>query len=138
MPLLTFAAVIRTAKESKAASQGGQFPGLLGLYTKFSVLTFSTFTPPADKKCIYLVYETRKGGITINQYGTVVIHLAELIQNSGMTKGAVCRLALMERTQLNKYCKNAVGRIDLDVIARLCFALHCGVDELLEYVPDGP
>ena len=40
------------------------------------------------------------------------------------------------RTQLNSYCNNKVGRIDLDVIARLCTALDCQVADILEYIPE--
>ena len=73
----------------------------------------------------------------MRQYGTVKIHLAELIKKSGLTKGEVGRRALMERTQLNSYCNNKIARIDLDVIARLCTALHCKAEHLLEFIPEG-
>lgn len=72
----------------------------------------------------------------MRQFGHVTIHLAGLIQQSGLTKGEVGRRALMERTQLNSYCNNKVGRIDLDVIARLCTALDCQVADILEYIPE--
>ena len=72
----------------------------------------------------------------MRQFGHVTIHLARLIQQSGLTKGEVGRRALMERTQLNSYCNNKVGRIDLDVIARLCIALDCQVADILEYIPE--
>lgn len=67
--------------------------------------------------------------------GYIKIHLAELIQKSGLTKGEVGRRAIMERTQLNSYCNNKVGRIDLDVIARLCTALDCKIEDMLEFIP---
>lgn len=72
----------------------------------------------------------------MRQFGFVKIHLAELIQKSGLKKAEVGRRALMERTQLNSYCYNRIGRIDLDVIARLCTALNCNVGELLEFIPE--
>lgn len=71
----------------------------------------------------------------MSQFGNITIHLAELIKKSGMTKGEVGRRAIMERTQLNSYCNNKVGRIDLDVIARLCTALNCKIEDLLEFIP---
>lgn len=72
----------------------------------------------------------------MRQFGCIRIHLAELIRKSGLTKGEVGRRAIMERTQLNSYCNNKVGRIDLDVIARLCTALDCKIGDLLEFIPE--
>lgn len=41
----------------------------------------------------------------------------------------------MQRTQLNHYYCNEISRIDIDVLARLCFALNCNVADILEYIP---
>lgn len=41
----------------------------------------------------------------------------------------------MQRTQINHYCNNAVTRLDIDVLARLCTALNCNIGDLLEFIP---
>ena len=41
----------------------------------------------------------------------------------------------MQRTQLKAYIDNKVQRVDLAVLARLCFALDCDLMDLIEYVP---
>lgn len=46
-----------------------------------------------------------------------------------------CR-AEMQRTQLKAYMNNEVQRIDLAVMARLCYVLECDLKDLLEYVKD--
>ena len=71
----------------------------------------------------------------MKQYGTVKIHLAELIQAKGISKSKVAQRAEMQRTQLNNYCKNQVTRFDADVLARLCTVLECEIGDLLEFVP---
>ena len=43
--------------------------------------------------------------------------------------------AEMQRTQLNQFCKGTVTRLDTAVLARLCYALDCKIEDLLEYVP---
>ena len=43
--------------------------------------------------------------------------------------------AEMQRTQLNQFCKGTVTRLDTAVLARLCCALNCKIEDLLEYVP---
>ena len=82
------------------------------------------------------ILKYNSGGENMGQSGSIKIHLAELIRKSGLTKGEVGRRALMERTQLNSYCNNKVSRIDLDVIARLCTAVDCKVEDLLEFLPE--
>ena len=73
----------------------------------------------------------------MEEYGTIRIKLDELIQKAGISKNKLSHRAEMQRSQINHYCNNTVTRLDVDVLARLCSALNCGIDELLEYVPPG-
>lgn len=41
----------------------------------------------------------------------------------------------MQRTQINRYCRNDITRLDVDVLARLCTVLDCEIGELLEFIP---
>jgi len=34
---------------------------------------------------------------------------------------------------VNRYYNNKVIRIDLDIIARMCYALHCEVNDILKF-----
>lgn len=67
--------------------------------------------------------------------GYVAIHLDKLIYNAELSKNRFSHMASMERTQINRFCKNEVTRVDLDVLARICNALDCSVGDVLEYVP---
>lgn len=71
----------------------------------------------------------------MDEFGTIRIHLEELIQKSGMSKRKFSHKAEMQRTQINNYCNNKITRLDTDVLARICMALNCTIGELLEYVP---
>lgn len=71
----------------------------------------------------------------MKQYGTIKIHVAELIEKKGISKTKLMQRAEMQNTQLNKYCNNQVSRLDTDVLARLCTVLECDIGELLEFVP---
>lgn len=68
-------------------------------------------------------------------YGTVKIKLAELIEKRGMSKNKLSHKAEMQRSQINHYCNNQIGRLDIDVLARICTVLECGIGDLLEFVP---
>ena len=52
-----------------------------------------------------------------------------------MSKNELCYRAEVQRTQLNRYCSEEVTRLDIDVLVRLCYALDCGIEDLLEYQP---
>lgn len=70
-----------------------------------------------------------------NRHGTIRIKLTEITLSRKMSKNTVMKRAEMQRTQLNHYYRNEIGRIDIDVLARLCFALNCNVDDILEFIP---
>ncbi|MBR4424860.1 MAG: helix-turn-helix transcriptional regulator [Oscillospiraceae bacterium] len=71
----------------------------------------------------------------MERFGTIRIKLAELLEVRGLSKNKLSQRAEMQRTQLNHYCNNTITRLDIDVLARLCTVLNCGIDELLEFVP---
>ena len=71
----------------------------------------------------------------MSEHGRIIIKLDELIKSKNISKNKVSHKAEMQRTQLNNYCNNKTTRIDTDVLARLCYALDCKVEDILEYVP---
>lgn len=71
----------------------------------------------------------------MDKCGTIKIKLNDLLVKTGLSKNKLSQRAEMERTQINRYCDNSITRLDVDVLARLCTALHCEIGELLEFVP---
>lgn len=71
----------------------------------------------------------------MEQYGTIRIKLAELIEDRGISKNKLSHRAETQRTQINHYCNNTITRLDTDVLARLCTVLECGIGDLIEFVP---
>ena len=69
------------------------------------------------------------------EFGTVKIHLEEVMKKSNISINKLSFRAEMQRTQLKKYCKNEVQRLDIAVLSRLYYALHCDLNELIEYIP---
>ena len=68
-------------------------------------------------------------------YGTIRIKLDEMIEKQNISKNKLAHRAEMKRTQLNQFCKGTVKRLDNAVLARVCCALNCKIEDLLEYVP---
>ena len=67
-------------------------------------------------------------------YGYIKIKLEELLKEKGMSKNKLAHRAEMQRTQINNYCKNETTRLDTAVLARICAALDCKIEDLLEFV----
>ena len=63
------------------------------------------------------------------------IKVDELIEAKGISKNKLAHRAEMQRTQLNQYCNNEITRLDTAVLARLCTALDCKIEDILEFVP---
>lgn len=77
----------------------------------------------------------RQYDIDIFKYGTFQFQLAKVLEEKEISKTKLCRLANMQHKQLNRYCSADVKRIDLDILARICYVLDCSVDELFVYTP---
>ena len=65
-------------------------------------------------------------------YGYIKIKLEDLIKEKEISKNKLAHRAELQRTQLNH---GTVTRLDTAVLARICNALDCKVEDLLEYVP---
>ena len=69
----------------------------------------------------------------ISDYGIVKIKLKEVLEARGKTRYYLAKATGTNYSVVTAWCKNDVTRIDLDVLARFCFVLECGVDDILEY-----
>jgi len=69
------------------------------------------------------------------EYGTIRIHLKEVMESRNISINKLSFRAEMQRTQLKKYCRNEVQRLDIAVLTRLCYALNCDLHDLIEYIP---
>ncbi|HWP79266.1 MAG TPA: helix-turn-helix transcriptional regulator [Candidatus Acidoferrum sp.] len=66
-------------------------------------------------------------------YGRVRLKLKELLDARGMTRNHLARKIDTRFEVVDKWYKDQVENIDADILARICFALDCGVADILEY-----
>lgn len=71
----------------------------------------------------------------MGKYGRFDIVLDEYLRNNNISKNTLEEKAKLQRTPLNSYCKNKIRRPDLDVLARICFALNCELTDLIRFTP---
>ena len=70
------------------------------------------------------------------QYGHVRFLLKEYLAQRQMTRYQLATLADISYRTIDRYYKNQdLGKIDFDLIARICYCLDCQLEDILEYVP---
>lgn len=72
------------------------------------------------------------------EYGTIRVKLEDLLKKQNVSINKLAFRAEMQRTQLKNYLRNDVQRLDIAILSRLCYALDCDLNDLLEYIPPKP
>ncbi|MCI8639264.1 MAG: helix-turn-helix transcriptional regulator [Coprococcus sp.] len=69
------------------------------------------------------------------EFGIIKLHLKELMEEQNISLSKLSYRAEMQRTQLKHYYDGSIQRLDMSVLSRLCYALKCDLNDLLEYIP---
>lgn len=68
-------------------------------------------------------------------YGFVELRLKEIMEERGITRNQLAKLIDARFEVVNKWYQGNVEKMDLDILARICYALDCTTEDLLRYVP---
>ncbi|MCI5678631.1 MAG: helix-turn-helix transcriptional regulator [Bacteroidales bacterium] len=68
-------------------------------------------------------------------YGSVELRLNEVMEERGITRNQLAKLIDARFEVVSKWYKGEVEKMDLDILARICYALDCTTEDLLRYVP---
>ena len=72
-----------------------------------------------------------------NKYGYVRLKLKETLDARGVTRNRLRTLTGVKYDVIDRYYKSeTVHMADLDFLAKVCCVLNCGLDDLLEYIPE--
>lgn len=69
------------------------------------------------------------------EFGKIIIKVKDLLEDRKISKTKLSFKAEIQRSQVIKYCNQSITRIDIAVLARLCHALNCKIEDILEYIP---
>ena len=67
------------------------------------------------------------------EYGKVNMRLKEIMDAKGIKRHTLARAIDTRFDVIDKWYNNKVENLDLDILARLCFALECSIEDLLHY-----
>jgi Predicted transcriptional regulator len=68
-------------------------------------------------------------------FGRIQIHLDKILKERNLSKSQLSYRCQMSRTQINRFCKEDITRLDTISLCKLCYGLQCRLDELIEYIP---
>lgn len=76
--------------------------------------------------------------MTEQNHGKIKIKIADVMKERQISKTKLSYLAFLQLRQLNNLINEKAARVDFDVLARICHALDCRIEDILEYVPADP
>ncbi len=71
--------------------------------------------------------------VNLNSYGNISIHLKDLIEEKGITRYRLAKLADTRFEVVEKWCSGKVERMDADVLAWFCYILDCDISDIIRY-----
>lgn len=71
--------------------------------------------------------------VNLTSYGRISIHLKERMEEKGITRYRLAKLAGTRFEVVEKWCSGTVERIDSDVLARFCYILDCKITDIIQY-----
>ena len=74
-----------------------------------------------------------KSVVTVNEYGKIQLRLKEIMDKKKMTRNYLARATNTRFEVINKWYNNDVEKMDLDILARICYVLDCKPSSLIKY-----
>ena len=77
--------------------------------------------------------ETSKSVITINDYGKITVHIREIMDSKRITRNYLAKAANTRFEVIDKWYNGQLEKMDLDVLARICYVLNCSPADIIKY-----
>ena len=82
---------------------------------------------------LVMIMKELRSVTNIRTYGRISINLKDLIEEKGITRYRLAKLADTRFEVVEKWCSGTVERIDSDVLARFCYVLDCEITDIIKY-----
>lgn len=70
---------------------------------------------------------------TTNEYGKIDLCLKEIMDKNNITRYTLSVKCDTRFEVINKWYNNNVEKMDLDILARICYVLNCSPSDILKY-----
>lgn len=66
-------------------------------------------------------------------YGSLHLRIDEILHQKGISKNQICKDLDIPRTNFNRYCRDAITRLDAGMLCKLCYYLDIELGDLIVY-----
>ena len=73
------------------------------------------------------------GIVYLKEYGKINLKLKEYMDERKITRNALAKRVNTRFEVIDKWYNNRIEKIDLDILARICFVLSCDTNDILKY-----
>ena len=73
--------------------------------------------------------------LVAQEYGKVELHLKEIMEKRGLNRAQLSRMIGCHFGVVDRIYSGEAWRLDVDILARLCYVLGCSIEDLLCYAP---
>ena len=74
-----------------------------------------------------------KSVIAMNDYGAIKTNLKEVLDNKNISRYELSKAVNTRFEVITKWYNNEVEKMDLDVLARICYVLDCEPSDIIKY-----
>lgn len=71
--------------------------------------------------------------VEIKNYGIIELKLKDILDSKNLTRNFLARAVNTRFEVIDKWYSGNVEKLDLDILARICYVLECKVEDILEY-----
>lgn len=71
--------------------------------------------------------------VFLKEYGHIKVNLKKLMQERDITRNCLSKSTGTRFEVISRWCEGNVEKLDLDILARICFVLKCNVSDIIEY-----
>lgn len=68
----------------------------------------------------------------MKDYGKIDVVLDKYLKDHKISRSSITRKTELQYSQILRYCRNDVQKLDLVILAKLCTVLNCDIDDILK------
>lgn len=73
------------------------------------------------------------GIFNLVNYGKIEFNIKDIMKRKNITRNKLSVLTGATYNVINRYYNSDISRLDLDVLARICYVLECEVSDIIVY-----
>ena len=70
------------------------------------------------------------------EYGKIIVHLNKIMEENDISTYQLSTKTNIRFQTIQALRKNESCRIDFEVLSKICYALNCKVEDIIEYEPN--